>query len=834
MIGGLLPSPGPVPRKPSRLVFLLAATTCVLTLLILSLWVDNQYRKVDVVRLLASTSSGRQAAASDLMLELTRAESAQRGYVITGHTAFLGVSRRALGHVAVDLSRLGTKDAVQAAETRDVARLRDVVAARLREMAIVTDLRQRQGSAAASARMSNGRGAALMDDACSIVDDLNRVQRSEMAGWQRLLAGNTVFHERLLRALMLLVTLLLLAGSAAFWRLRMRRYQSEQDAHEIAIMLREVFAGNADATLLLDLNGTIQAANAAAVRLFGYSYEELVGRNMLALLDATGEGDFQTRIGRVGSQLARAHWLDRVMCHREGHGVSVDIALGLMQLRNASYVIATIRDIGERKTIERLKDEFLANVSHELRTPLTSVIGALGLLRNGGAASRPNDAQRLIEIAENNSRRLIKLINDLLDIDRIGSGRMRFERATFDLAGTARAAVEDARGIADARAIRIELAAGQQPLFVEGDHHRLLQVLSNLLSNAIRASPLEGLVRVAIAREKETVVVTVDDQGSGVAPDLAPRIFERFAQASDAMPGGSGLGLAISREIVIAHGGRIWFGEAAGGGARFAFSLAAAPEQQSLRGNRSCILVGEANANVAERLRAMLHLEECDVECVATGREVLEAAQTGRYDVLVLESALPDGGGLETARALRRRNDTRRLPVIIMGMTSAEAVGAVGEPLEFVEGIAKPVDSTVLAAAVRRALERSVAIRPTLLHIDGDPDMLEIAAAVLAEHGRIVHATSLAAARVVLTTQSVDIVILDPNLSDGSGNTLIRELLQPDGTPIPTVIYSAIDVPPEVEHQVDAVLIKSRRSLASLARAIQGILATADDDIDPA
>jgi PAS domain S-box-containing protein len=823
MIGGLLPAPGPVPRRPSRLGFLFATAVCPVLLLVLTLWANSQFREDEAMRMLVRTSAERRIATANLLLRLTQAESAQRGYVITDDPAFLTAYRNALGQASVGLSRLEVKDATRLDEARDVARLRDVVEARSREMAIIVNIRQHQGFTAAFQRMITGRGVALMNRVRALIADLSHSQQQELGVWQHFLVDSSAKLEGVLRGLMLLVALLLLAGSAVSWRVRMRRYRSEQDAHEVATLLREVFSGNADATLLLDPSGIIQAANGAAVRLFGYNYDELVGRDMLALFKIADEGDFETRIGRVGRQLTRPYWLDKEMRHRDGHGVFVDIALGSMDLRNVVYVIATIRDIGERKTVERIKDEFLANVSHELRTPLTSVIGALGLLRNCPPETRPATEQRLIEIAENNSRRLIRLINDLLDIDRIASGRMRFERAPFDLVGTARAAIDGARGIASARAVRIELTVGPRPHVVHGDHHRLLQVLANLLDNAIRASPADGLVSVAIAQSAERVVVTVDDEGAGVAPDLAPRIFERFAQASDAMPGGSGLGLAISREIVVAHEGRIWFGEAPGGGARFAFSLPTAGDQQPLRGTRRCILVGTADSAVAQRLGVMLEAEDCGVEYVETDREALEAARSGRYDILILDSALPDDGGAETARVLRRRLDTRKLPVIIVGGDALAITGDAG---------ATALDPALLLAAVRRAMERSAAIRPTLLHIDGDPDMLEVAAAVLAEHGRIVHATSIVSARAVLATRSVDIVILDPSLPDGSGSALLPDLIQPDGSVIPTIIYSAIEAPPELEEQADVVLIKSRRSLGSLARAIQRILATADTDTD--
>jgi len=835
MIGGLLPSPGPTPRKPSRLAFLLVAAIGPLILLALAFWVDGQFREIQNVRSLVRMSSERRIAAADLLRAVTQAESAQRGYVITGDPAYLARYRSALGSSATDLSRLRANGADLAAEAATVARLQRLVAARSREMTIVIGLRRREGLGAASARIAAGRGVLVMDKANAAAADLNRALTAKLGSRLRYLNTGLADLKRLQWALMLLICLLILLASGAFWQSRMRRYRSDRNTHEAATLLREMFTGNADATFLLDPNGVIQAANAAAVRLFGYSYDEMLGRNGLKLFDAVGKNDFKTRIGLVGSQLARPYWLDRVLRHRDGHGIAVDIALGGLELTDAIYIIATVRDIGERKTVERMKDEFLATVSHELRTPLTSVIGALGLLRGGSGSALPDSAQRLIEIAENNSRRLIRLINDLLDIDKIGSGRMRFERAPFDLAGSARAAIEDAHGLAEERAVRVELAAGPRPLVVDGDHDRLLQVLANLLSNAIRASPVEGLVLVSVARESGQIVVTVDDEGPGVTPEFADRVFERFAQASGAVPGGSGLGLAIAREIVVAHQGRIWFGEAPGGGARFAFSLPAAIEQQPLRGSRPCILVGESDGATALRLRAMLEAQECAVECVTTDREVEAAALTGRYDALLVDVALSGVGGLKTARALHRRAQTRKLPVIIMSPADyPRPSDGNGTSLELIDWIVRPIDPIALVAAVQRAMKRSAANRPTLLHIDGDPEMLEVAAAVLAEHGRIVHATSIASARAVLATQSPDIVIFDLSLPDGTGSALLRDLVRADGTSIPAVIYSAIDVPPEIEQEVDAVLIKSRRSLGSLARAIQWILASVDDDTKPA
>jgi DNA-binding NtrC family response regulator len=190
-----------------------------------------------------------------------------------------------------------------------------------------------------------------------------------------------------------------------------------------------------------------------------------------------------------------------------------------------------------------------------------------------------------------------------------------------------------------------------------------------------------------------------------------------------------------------------------------------------------------------------------------------------------LDVQLPDDNGLEVARALRRRADTRLLPIIIMpGVDTTDREGAAA--LEVVDWIDKPVDQERLVHAVRRAIEHSAATRPTLLHIDDDLDMLEVAATALAEHGRMLRATTVAAGRELLSRQTPDIVILDVALPDGSGLELLPDLMQADGTAIPTIIYSATDILPEVQGKVDAVLIKSRRSLPNLAQTIRRLLAS--------
>ncbi len=831
MMGGLLPSPRSVPRPPSMIAYLLAAILGTLAVTLLPLWIGQQVHEAGDRRQLVREAYERRMNTNELMMAITEAESAQRGYVITADVRFLGEFDAARRRANSDLIRASGTDTTIGDHGRRLAVLRRLIDDRFGEMATVIGLRRHQGLDAAVARIAEGRGVGLMSSTRDEVARLDQDEAELVRGRIAVLQARYVAFRQALIGLMLLVGLLLFTGLWALWRARAHRFALERNAHDTSMRLLALFAGNADATLMIDGRGRIEAANAAAKQLLGYGPGELAGRDIADLFDGQNDTDFPACIELVDDKVPKPYWPDRSVRHYAGHAVAVDIALGVMNLPDGQHVLMMMRDIAERKSVERLKDDFLATISHELRTPLTSVVGALGLLRKASADTLPDSASRLIEIAENNSRRLIRLVNDLLDIEKIGSGRMRFERAPLDLVAVADAAIDGVRGVADARMVRIERIAQHPPLIVQGDHDRLLQVLANLLSNAVRVSPAGGLVSVEVAQRDAQVVVTVDDAGPGIPEEFNGRIFERFAQASNGADGGSGLGLAISRDIVTAHDGRISFGRSPAGGARFSFTLPLSRFDEPLRGSQPCILVCEPDPVVARRLSAMLEAEDCAADCVATDHAVQSAVVSGRYDALLIDVALPEAGGLETLRALRTRAETRLLPVILVADAAFAKIADSDDPLlEPVDWIAKPVDQARLIASVRRAMAHSIESRPTLLHVDDDLDILEVTAGVLAEHGRVVHATSIASARAVLARQTPDVVILDLHLSDGSGSALLPDLLRTDGRPIPTILYSALDVPADLERKVDAVLIKSRRSLDSLAGAIQRILASQPQD----
>jgi signal transduction histidine kinase len=241
-------------------------------------------------------------------------------------------------------------------------------------------------------------------------------------------------------------------------------------------------------------------------------------------------------------------------------------------------VLGVIVDMSERLRIEGLKDEFVATVSHELRTPLTSIAGALGLLIGHAGGTLPAPAMRLLTIAHANSQRLGRLVNSILDMEKMESGKVVFVLKRVEVRALVTQAIENNRGFAEEYGVRITLDAASTSGDIRADPDWLMQIVTNLLSNAIKFSPQGEEVVVAIESRGGKILISVRDHGHGVPEEFKPRIFDKFAQAdnSDArQQGGTGLGLSIVKQIVERLGGAVSFDDAYGGGAIFRVEIPA-------------------------------------------------------------------------------------------------------------------------------------------------------------------------------------------------------------------------------------------------------------------
>jgi PAS domain S-box-containing protein len=253
---------------------------------------------------------------------------------------------------------------------------------------------------------------------------------------------------------------------------------------------------------------------------------------------------------------------------------------------NVNRVIGVNMDITARKEVDRIKSEFIATVSHELRTPLTSIRGSLGLVAGGAAGTLPEKAAHLIEVAYSNAGRLTLIINDILDVEKIDCGKMTLELADHSLAALVEQAVEENLGFAQSYRVRFVLPMPLPDVTVNVDAGRTLQVLANILSNAVKFSPAEASVDIGMAVDGVNVRVTVTDHGPGIPTSFRHRIFERFSQAdgSDSrQKGGTGLGLTISKALIEQMGGTIGYESNAGVATTFFFELPLALKDRSAK-----------------------------------------------------------------------------------------------------------------------------------------------------------------------------------------------------------------------------------------------------------
>jgi signal transduction histidine kinase len=239
-------------------------------------------------------------------------------------------------------------------------------------------------------------------------------------------------------------------------------------------------------------------------------------------------------------------------------------------------MLRALRYAGERKRLEQLKDEFVSTVSHELRTPLTSIAGSLGLLVGKSAGALPKPVERLLEIAHTNSQRLVRLINDILDIEKLESGLVAFNLRRLEVRPLIEETVESIKEFARSLGVGVRIEADAAVGEVWADSDRFSQIMSNLLSNAVKFSPSDSEVVVTIEQVFEQIRISVRDHGPGISAEFKPHVFERFAQADATnarRKGGTGLGLSIVKGIVDRLGGKVDFADAPGGGAIFNVEL---------------------------------------------------------------------------------------------------------------------------------------------------------------------------------------------------------------------------------------------------------------------
>ncbi len=506
--------------------------------------------------------------------------------------------------------------------------------------------------------------------------------------------------------------------------------------------------------------------------------------------------------------------------------------LVLDETGNPEKLIGIVHDITEQKLIDRMKTEFISTVSHELRTPLTSINGSLGLLAGGVAGDITGQALKLIEIASNNSERLVRLINDILDIEKIESGQMVFHDLPLDVMQLVRTALESNQSFADQHGVDLVLIGDTGDARIAGDRDRMTQVFANLISNACKFSAPGMTVEIRVALNGNVVRIEIADTGRGIPDDFHKRMYQKFAQAdsSDSRRfGGTGLGLSIVKSILDNMNGTIEFETELDKGTTFIVELprlqtalprkSAEPSSRGLR-----LLVCEDDRDTAILLQLMLEKEGYAVDLADSAEEARALIAGNDYHAMTLDIGLPGESGVSLIDSLRSHSATARLPIVVVSASAAkDHSGLTGDAFSIVDWIRKPIDENRLIEAVRSAgIDRHKG-RPNILHIEDDRDLVVVVEEMLAEIADVTPAATNQEAVNLLRARSFDLIILDIELPDGSGLDLLP-VIGRHSPAAPIMVFSAHEFTSDTSELISQSLVKSRTSNSQLVESIKTLL----------
>jgi PAS domain S-box-containing protein len=552
----------------------------------------------------------------------------------------------------------------------------------------------------------------------------------------------------------------LLHGFAKVTRDLTQRREHEEALRQSEERFRLLVDGVSEyAIFMLDPNGYVMTWNSGAERIKGYRADEIVGQHFSKFypLDAVESGwpEHELQVATETGRFVEDGWRIR----KDGKRFWANVTITALRDRGGQLhgFAKLTRDLSERRRAEalevneaqgkemleaersariaaqraaRMKDEFLATLSHELRTPLNSILGWTQILRRQGTP-KPEDFHRAMEVIERNTRAQAKLIEDLLDLSRVMSGRIRLDVQQTAIVEVVRGAIESAEPIAQTKGVRLESVLDPRGGTVSGDPGRLQQIVWNLLTNAIKFTPKGGKVQVLLQRINSHIEISVSDTGIGISASFLPYVFDRFSQndsSTTRSQGGLGLGLAISKQLVELHGGSLQAkspGE--GQGATFIVTIpltileteaASAnrvhpthpvPEEQSilpdLEGVHALVVDDEADAR--DLIRRVLQEQGATVSVVACGAEAIRIMETSSPDILISDVGMPDMDGYQLMRHIRASERLgRRIPAVALTAFARAEDRKRALLAGYQSHVAKPVDTAelliVIAGLVRQ------------------------------------------------------------------------------------------------------------------------------------
>ncbi len=597
-----------------------------------------------------------------------------------------------------------------------------------------------------------------------------------------------------------------------------RRKLAEAALIENESRTRSIIDNMSGGLITLDSRGAIETVNPAAERIFGSGRRELIGMPVHILL---GPEDVR-RTETIDSFIKESEGKVTLWKGRRRNGEVFPFEMSLFEFSSASGKrwAGNIQDVSERHEVDRIKKDFVSTVSHELRTPLTSIRGSLGLLAGGAVGELPPAARNLVAIAERNSTRLITLINDILDFERLESGKADLHIDVISSAQIIERSLESVRSFAEQEQITLTVDASEGSVQVDAD--RIVQVIVNLASNAIKFSKKGGRISFTSRMQGNEVEFAVTDEGRGIPSNAIGALFRRFQQvdASDSkVKGGTGLGLAISRAIIEQHGGTIGVKSVEGSGSTFWFRLAAAEGQPSTPAAEPAILCFTSTAT-REWLEPIFKTNGRSSLFVSSFEEAWSILEQQPVFVIIAENDSSRSPLLERVRTDARFSN---LPVILIG--SDVPLSSVLLTDKLVVLIPERTGSHSLLEAIRRAT--SAPGKRDIVIVEDDPGLLDVITRQLADHGYTLRSAASGSEALQLVREALpSLIVLDVGLPDIDGFDVVAELREDRALrDIPVLVYTGRDLD---EQQRDRLRLGPTRFLMKSRATQDELLALVD------
>lgn len=603
------------------------------------------------------------------------------------------------------------------------------------------------------------------------------------------------------------------------------RKESENALRKSEAYQTAILKSATDSIVTINDDKKIVSFNPQTSKEFNYSSSELKDQSIHLLIPSfdqlQGEYESNTNIELIGTR-------------KNGDTFPIEVTIYEMNVNKEHLTVINIRNITERKRVDKIKNEFVSVVSHELRTPLTSIRGALGLILGGTTGSYSEKMEKLLNLANTNCDRLLALINDILDMEKIEAGKMSFQFKVIDISEIVNEAIEANKLFANKFNVKIQLQDSDH-VDVNVDPDRLTQVLTNLLSNAVKFSPPGETVSLSIKRHNDRVRVSVTNKGIGIPPEFQPFIFQKFSQAdtSDTRgKGGTGLGLSISKAIIEKLGGDLNFVSKANEETTFYFNLPIwigrpkkAEDQQNVR-RKERILLCEDDHDQAAYLNELLESAGFEVDVANTVHDAKKLLNANSYQILLLDLILPDQDGISFIRELRSSEITRTLPIIVLSVIAQTGKNLLnGEAFSVLDWIDKPIDFDKLMHAIDHLKKQTYPNLPKVLHVEDDPSAIEIMRTLLEKHAQVISVSTIKDTIEQLKHFQFDLLILDLLLPDGNAETLLPLISK---YKIPVIIYSALEMDKILPKIVKHVLLKSETTNEELLSLVKHVLETSN------